>query len=168
MTKQALAKVIRRKKGILLDISRGGKPQPRSVTMSPGGDLRHNPLIIPFPIPTGCVNTAVVTHVLEFLPPERFFDWWDELWRCMQPSGVCYVSGPYGGDESHGWLSDPTHRTRVLEQTFAWLDPRTPIYAEHKNLGRKFPLPWHPLSLARVPGTYGTISYNCMLQKAKP
>jgi len=165
VTKQQLAKVIRRKKGILLDISLGGRSQPRSVTLSPTGDLRHNPLVIPFPIPSSCVNTAIVTHVLEYLPPERFFDWFDELWRCMQPAGVCYVSGPYGGDESHGWLSDPTHRTRVLEQSFAWLDPRTPIYAEHKNLGRRFPKPWHPLSLARVPGTYGTISINVMLQK---
>jgi hypothetical protein len=26
------------------------------------------------------------------------------------------------------------------------------------------PKPWHPLAIARVPGTHGTISYNVTLQ----
>jgi len=75
-----------------------------------------------------------------------------------------HVSGPYGGDESVGWLSDPTHRTRIIETTFAWLDPRTPLYAEHLALARPIPRPWHVLAQARVPGTLGTVSYNCTLQ----
>ncbi len=158
-------KLLSKKKGLMLDISFGGTPQPRSVTLGPTGDIKHSPLKTPFPLPKECVNTSVVFHVLEFLPPEKFFDWFDELWRVTQPFGVAYVSGPYGGDESQGWLSDPTHKTRVLEQTFAWLDPRTPLYEKHKELGRKTPKPWWPLSLARVPGTQGTITYNCVMQK---
>lgn len=158
-------KLVAAKKGILLDISFGGKPQPRSITLGPNGDLKHHPCKTPFPLPKDSVNTAVVTHVLEYLAPEQFFDWWNELWRVVQPFGSVYVSGPYGGDESMGWLSDPTHRTRVLEQTFAWLDPRTPLYKEHANVGRPTPKPWYPLTVARVPGTEGSISYNCMLQK---
>ncbi len=159
-------KLVARKKGILLDVSMGGTPQPRSVTLGLGldCDIRHDPRELPFPLESGCVNTAVVTHVLEYLQPDQFFAWWDELHRVMQPRGVVYVSGPYGGDESHGWLSDPQHRTRVLEASFAWLDPRTPLYEEHIKVGRQMPRPWHPLHLARVPGTQGSISYNVMLE----
>jgi hypothetical protein len=160
-----IKRLVAKKQGLMLDISLGGTPQPRSVTLCPKGDVKHDPRKLPFPLPDACVNTAVITHVLEYLQPEKFFDWWDELWRVVQPFGTVYVSGPYGGDESFGWLSDPTHRTRVMEQSFAWLDPRTPLYALHPNVGRKTPKPWWPLTLARVPGTEGTISYNCTLQK---
>lgn len=158
-------KLLSSKKGILLDISFGGTPQPRSVTLGPAGDIKHDPRVIPFPLPKECVHTAVIMHVLEYLAPESFFAWFDELWRVVQPLGMVYVSGPYGGDDSHGWLSDPTHRTRVLEQSFAWLDPRTPLYKEHPSIGRPTPKPWWPLTLARVPGTEGTISYNVCLQR---
>lgn len=165
MTRRELARLIKRKRGLLLDISLGGTPQDRSVTLGPHGDIRHDPLKIPFPLPSGCVNTAVITHVLEYLPPEHIFAWFDELWRVLQPKGVAYISGPYGGDESHGWLSDPTHRSRIIETTFAWLDPRTPLYDLHKDVGRSQPLPFWTLQTARVPGTQGTISYNVMIQK---
>lgn len=158
-----IEKLLARKTGILLDISLGGTPQARSVVMSV--DLKHSPLVLPFPLPDTCVNTAVVTHVLEYLEPAQFFAWWDELHRVMQPQGIVHVSGPYGGDESHGWLSDPAHNTRVLETSFAWLDPRTPLYTLHEGVGRAQPKPWHPLGIARVPGTQGSISYNATLQK---
>lgn len=161
-------RLLERKKGIFLDVSLGGTPQPNSVTLSPDGDVAHDPRRLPFPLPSGVGHTAVVTHVLEFLPPELFFAWWDELWRVMKPQGIVYVSGPYGGDESQGWLSDPTHRTRVTETTFAWLDPRMPLYALHKDVGRPTPRPWWPLTTARVPGTQGSISYNVCLRKVLP
>lgn len=160
-------KLLERRKGILLDLSLGGQKQDRSVSLRRGGDIEHSPLNLPFPLPAACVHTAVVTHVLEYLDQASFFPWWDELWRVLQPAGVVYVSGPYGGEESHGWLSDPTHRTRVIEQSFSWLDPRTPIYAMHDDIGRRRPKPWYPLTLARVPGTHGTLSYNVTLQKPK-
>lgn len=158
-------KLLARKKGVMLDISFGGKPQARSITLGPDGDIKHNPCSLPLPLPKECVHTAVVTHVLEYLEPSQFFNWFDELWRIMQPMGTVYVSGPYGGDDSFGWLTDPTHKTRVLEQSFAWLDPRTPLYKENEKVGRKIPKPWYPMALARVPGTDGTISYNCVLQR---
>jgi hypothetical protein len=188
MTKAQIDKLVAAKKGILLDISMGGTPQERSVTLSPKGDIPYDPtwrtfhpelgldpaagrlrrLASSFPLPDGCVNTAVVTHVLEWLDPARFFDWWDELWRVMQPHGIVYVSGPYGGDDSQGWLSDPGHRTRVLETSFAWLDPRTPLYEIHDQVGRPRPRPWRVQTTARVPGTQGSISYNATCQKADP
>lgn len=163
----AITKLIQRKKGLLLDISLGGTPQDRAVVMSPAGDVRHDPREYPFPLPDGCVNTAVVTHVLEYVNPQCFFEWWDDLWRVMQPNGVVYISGPYGGDDSQGWLSDPTHLTRVMESSFLWLDPRGPLYGLHASVGRPTPRPWHPLQMARVPGTHGSISYNVMLQAQK-
>ena len=164
MTKRQIEKLVAKKKGLLLDISLGGTKQPRSVSLSPSGDLRHDPRRLPFPLPDNSVNTAVVIHVLEYIDPLQFFAWFDELHRVMQPKGVVYLSGPYGGEESMGWLSDPQHRTRVIEASFAWLDPRTPLYAEHAKVGRKLPQPWHPLAMSRVPGTQATISYNVMLE----
>lgn len=159
-------KLVQRKSGIILDISFGGTPQERSVSLGPTGDIRHDPRKLPFPLPDSCVNTAVIMHVLEYVPQPLFFKWWDEVWRVMQPKGIVHVSGPYGGDESHGWISDPTHLTRVIEQSFAWLDPRTPMYSLHGNLGRPTPKPWFPAATARVPGTEGSISYNVTLIKA--
>lgn len=164
MMPKRIGALLKKKKGLFLDISFGGTPQPRSVTLGPSGDVKHDPRVIPFPLPAGCVHTAVITHVLEYLPPEHWFAWWDELHRVMQPLGIVYVSGPYGGDESQGWLSDPTHRTRVVEQSFVWLDPRMPFYTMHAAAGRSQPRPWHPLTVARVPGAHGTTSYNVTLQ----
>jgi hypothetical protein len=149
-----------------MDISLGGQKQPNSVTFGPGGDIDASPFKLPFPIPSRIAHTVVVTHILEFLEPDQFFAWWDELHRIMRPGGAVYVSGPYGGDESQGWISDPTHRTRVTEQTFAWLDPRLPFFSMHKELGRKTPKPWHTVTVARVPGAHGTISINCCLKSA--
>lgn len=164
VTRAQVNKIVKSKKGLLLDISLGGTPQPRAVTMGPAGDLQHDPLSVPFPLPSACVHTAVVTHVLEYLPPDQWFAWWDELWRVMQPLGIVYCSGPYGGDDSQGWVSDPTHRTRVIEQSFAWFDPRTPMWPLHTAVGRAFPRPWYPQTLARIPGANGTISYNVATQ----
>lgn len=162
---KSLKQLLAQKKGILLDLSNGGTTQPRSVTMNPHGDIKQSPIMLPFKLPSNIVHTAVVTHVLEFLPPQDFFRWWDELWRVMQVEGIVYVSGPYGGDESQGWLSDPTHRTRVVEASFEWLDPQFPWYAVHKDLGRPTPKPWCRLTASRVPGSHGSVSYNISLMK---
>jgi hypothetical protein len=163
VTKAAIRKLVQSKRGLLLDISLGGVKQPRSLSLH--ADLGHSPLVLPFPLPTASVHTAVVMHVLEYLPPAQVFAWFDELWRIMQPHGTVYCSGPYGGDDSLGWLSDPMHQTRILETSFAWLDPRTPLYALHKDLGRPTPKPWHPQAIARQPGTQGSISYNSVMVK---
>ena len=162
---QKTKKLLARHRGILLDISLGGEKQLRSLAMRHGGEISHSPLKIPFPLPDGCVHTAVITHVLEYLDPDQFFPWWNEVWRILQPAGVVYISGPYGGDESCGWLADPMHKIRVIEQSFAWLDPRSPFYELHDSIGRKRPKPWYPLTLARVPGTYGTYGYNVTMRK---
>jgi len=163
-TNRRNTKLVTKRSGILLDICLGGTPQPNSVVMSPTGDVKHDPRKLPFPLPDKCCHTVVVTHILEYLEPDQFFRWWDELHRIMRPGGAVYVSGPYGGDESQGWVSDPTHRTRVTEQSFAWLDPRLPFWPMHKELGRRTPKPWHTVAVARVPGAHGTISYNVTMQ----
>lgn len=159
-----VARLVESKKGILLNISFGDEPQPEKVTLGWRGDIKTDPLWA-FPLPDACVHTCEVIHVIEYLPPARFFDWFDELWRVMRPLGKVYVRGPYGGDENHGWLSDPTHQTRIIEATFLWLDPRGPLYNLHPQVGRRVPKPWHPLFIERVPGSQGSLSYNCTLQK---
>lgn len=156
------------KKGILLDISFGGTRQERSVTYGPYGDFDLDPAATIRELPANCVNTAIVTHVLEFIAPHVFYRWFDSLHYVMQPNGVVYFSGPYGGDESFGWISDPSHRIRIVEETFHWFDPATPFYEIHqKHLSRPAPKPWKILTSARVPGPYGTLSYNVTMQAKK-
>jgi hypothetical protein len=161
MARKSSSAVVKAKTGILLDLSLGGTPQPNSVTCAELGMQATRPS---FPLATASVHTCVATHVLEYLEPTQVWRWFDELHRVMRPGGTVYLSGPYGGDESAGWLSDPSHRVRVVEQTFAWLDPRLPFYAEHPSLGRPLPKPWHVLQATRVPGTHGTWGYNVVLQ----
>lgn len=172
MKDQARVKtMLARKRGVLLDISLGGQPQANSLSVRPsGGDVTADPRRLRFTrgMPTGSAHTAVVTHVLEYLDPADWFAWWDELHRVMRPGGVVYLSGPFGGDDSQGWLADPTHRIRVVEETFAWLDPMTPLYGLHKECGRQQPMPWRVLSRARVPVPYYSISYNVTLETRKP
>lgn len=164
MTRARIASLVKKKIGVLLDVSRGGTPQDGSLTFA---ELGHDPRVLPWPLPAGCVHTAVVTHVLEYLPPEHFFAWFDELHRVMRRGGIVHLSGPYGGEDAVGWVSDPEHRTRVVEATFAWFDPRSPIFALHElHIGRSQPRPWNVLAAARVPGTLGTISYNVTLRAA--
>lgn len=164
MTRKRAKSIVKRKSGILLDLSLGGTPQPNSVTCA---ELKMNPLRPSFPLPSGSVHTCVATHVLEYVEPPQVWRWFDELHRVMRPGGTVYLSGPHGGDESIGWLSDPSHRVRVVEQTFAWLDPRLPFYAQNSDMGRPLPKPWHVLQATRVPGTHGTVSYNVVMQTAK-
>lgn len=162
-----VAKLVESKKGILLNISFGDQPEPKRVTLGLRGDVQHHPLRLPFPLPDACAHTCEVIHVLEYLPPVDFFRWFDELWRVMRVDGLVYLRGPYGGDESHGWLSDPTHQTRVTEASFLWLDPRGPIYTLHPEVGRPIPKPWHPLLIERVPGSQGSLSYQATLRKVE-
>ena len=158
-----VADVLAEKRGILLDVSMGGEPQARSVTLR---EMGASPLTVPWPLPDACVHTAVVTHVLEYLEPAVVFAWWDELWRVMQPQGIVYCSGPYGGDESWAWASDPLHRVRVIEQTFLWLDARTENWKTlHGTVGREQPKPWHVHLCNRVPAFNGSVGYNTTLQK---
>lgn len=152
--------LVKQRSGILLDLSLGGTPQPNSVTCA---ELKMDPRKPKFPLPTASVHTCVATHILEYVEPTQVWQWFDELHRIMRPGGTVYCSGPYGGDESQGWVSDPSHRLRVVEQTFAWLDPRLPFYPHHADMGRPLPKPWHVLQATRVPGTHGTTSYNVIL-----
>lgn len=164
MARTRAAKVVKRKAGILLDLSLGGTPQPNSVTCA---DLKIDPRKPKFLLPTGSVHTCVATHILEYVAPTDVWHWFDELHRVMRPGGTVYFSGPYGGDESAGWVSDPSHRVRVVEQTFAWLDPRLPFFSQHADMGRAQPKPWHVLQATRAPGTHGTTTYQVVMRSAK-
>ena len=164
MPRKRAKAIVKKKSGILLDLSLGGTPQPNSVTCA---ELKMDPRRVSWPLPTASVHTCVATHVLEYVDPTQVWDWFDELHRVMRPGGTVYVSGPHGGDEAQGWVSDPSHRTRIVEGTFAWLDPRLPFYSQHPDMGRATPKPWHVLQATRVPGTHGTVSYNVVMRTAK-
>ncbi len=169
MTRKQVSKLLARKAGITLDISYGNwEKQAHSVRLGPGGDIDRDPRIVPFPLPSGCATECAVTHVLEYLPPEHFFAFFDELHRVMRPNSILYVKGPYGGEDSMGWISDPTHQTRIVEATFSWLDPRTPLHPlQESERGRKPPMPWFVMGFWREPGTLGTVAYKAMLARGE-
>ena len=79
------ASLVRKKSGILLDLSLGGTPQPNSVTCA---ELRMDPRQVEWPLPSHSVHTAVCTHVLEYVDPPRVWQWFDELHRVMRPGGI--------------------------------------------------------------------------------
>jgi Methyltransferase domain len=165
MPRTSHTRLVAKKAGILLDCSLGGTPQANAVTFA---DLKASPLFVPWPLPDRSCHTIVITHVVEFLQPSQWFRFWNEVHRVLRLGGIVYCSGPWGGDESQGWLSDPTHQTRVVDQSFAWLDPRLPFYALHPTLGRPVPKPFHLLVSHRVPGENGTVSYNVTLRSVAP
>lgn len=155
---------VRRARGILLDVSLDGPRQEGCVLLRPDGDLRHDPLVVPWPLEDQVVLTAVVTKVLEYVEPgppanPTWVRWMNELHRVMRPKGKVYLSGVWGGDEGRwAWEADPCHRIRVTSPMLDHLDPRTDRYARYR------PRPWHVHSVTRVPWHGGVIAYNAILE----
>jgi len=149
---------------VLLDLSLGGTQQANSLWLNPRGDIPHDPRVIPFPLPDHCAHSAVIVHLLEYLDQAIYYAWWDELWRVMRPGGIVYVSGPFGGDDSIGWLAEATHKIRIVDLSFGYLDPMLPPYLEHAAAGRiPPPKPWRVLMSSRAAGSVG-LNYEAQLQ----
>lgn len=130
---------MKEKKGILLDIGCGGAKQDASfVGMDkralPGVDIVHDVEVFPWPLKDNSVNLAVCSHLLEHIKPWLTIDFFNEIWRVMQPDGKLVIACPYG--ISSGWQQDPTHCNVVIEATFQYFDPQFPLWQIYK------PKPW--------------------------
>jgi hypothetical protein len=81
--------------GIRLDVGCGANKQEGFVGMDAraldGVDIVHNWNDYPWPLPDGCVLTAVASHVVEHVNPADggFLRWMDELWRVMREAVSC-------------------------------------------------------------------------------
>ncbi len=132
--------LLRERSGIMLDVGCGENKQPGFVGMDaralPGVDIVHNWNVYPWPLPDGCVLTAVASHVVEHVNPADggFLRWMDELWRVMRVGGEVAIATPHG--LSQGFRQDPTHINAMDEATFTYFDPDHPLWTIYR------PRPW--------------------------
>jgi SAM-dependent methyltransferase len=80
----------------------------------PGVDLVHDLRARPYPLPDGCAEEVVLSHVLEhFLDPIAVLE---EVWRILRPGGRVQIRTPhYSG--LYAW-KDPTHRRAFTSESF--------------------------------------------------
>lgn len=159
VSRREVATLLKQRRGIVLDVSLRGERQDGAVRLAPPplGDVAHDPLVVPWPLPDQSVLTAVVTHVVEYVAPRDLWAWFGELHRVCRPGAKVYLSGPYGGEEAWGWLADPLHLTRITSAALEHLDPRVPRYQHYR------PAPFHVRTFTRVPGADG-VAYNAILE----
>jgi SAM-dependent methyltransferase len=109
-----------------LNIGAGTDIQPgwtnHDVVALPGIDCVHDLNIRPWPWASATVSEIKIYDVLEHL--NDLIPSIEEIWRILQPGGICRVSVPYW----NSWCAaaDPTHRRAFHEITFQFFDPASP------------------------------------------
>lgn len=126
-----------------LNLGCGGKPYPRDQGWinhdkskhSNYVDLSWDLSVFPWYDDKGCSNDVVRTplvgvfevvearDVLEHLPPDKFFPFFDSCWDLLVPNGQLRIQVPQQGSENA--LLDPTHWRGFVLGSFDILDPRT-------------------------------------------
>lgn len=133
---------------VKLDIACGGSKQgPDWIGIDyqalPGVDIQHDIETYPWPLPDGCVDIAVGSHIAEHINPAHFgfINWMNEIWRVMKPGAQLMLALPYGG--SPGFWQDPTHVNGCNETTWVYFDPC------HESGFYRFyrPKPWRILTI---------------------
>jgi ubiquinone/menaquinone biosynthesis C-methylase UbiE len=142
-----VAKLLKAKSGIRLDIGGGNNPNPGFVNIDilplPKVDIVWDLEEFPWPLPDECVTVATASHVLEHINPHKgvFIRFMDEVWRVLKPGAQFAFVSPHAS--SHGFQQDPTHCNMINETTLHYFDPDP----EHKNIGESLyqfyrPKPW--------------------------
>ncbi|TXH48135.1 MAG: hypothetical protein E6Q97_25365 [Desulfurellales bacterium] len=150
----AVEKLIAERSGIRLDIGCGGNKAPGFVGLDmralPGVDIVHDVEQYPWPLPDGCVQTAVASHLVEHIAPMRFgfINFMNEVWRIMAVGGEFAIATPHG--YSPGYLQDPTHCNPCNEATWSYFDPFEPN-TQGGLWGIYRPRPWRIKYLAWDP-----------------
>jgi SAM-dependent methyltransferase len=80
----------------------------------PGVDLVHDLQVRPYPLPDGCADEVILSHVLEhFADPLTVME---EVWRIAGPAAHVQIRTPhYSG--RYAW-KDPTHRRAFTSESF--------------------------------------------------
>lgn len=125
---RSVLRLLHEKSGIALDVACGENKVSSEwvgidVRPMPGVDIVHDLEQFPWPLPDGCVNTALVSHYVEHINPASFgvIKFFDELWRVLKPGARVLIVTPYAG--SPGYWQDPTHINPMSEASFAYMDP---------------------------------------------
>jgi hypothetical protein len=139
--------LLRERGGIMLDIGCGANKQTNFVGMDvrplDGVDIVHDFNVHPWPLPDGCVISAIASHVVEHVPPVSigpdgtrfpFIEFMDEVWRVLKVGGDFAIVVPHG--RSSGYLQDPTHVNACNENTWFYFVPSHPLWSIYQ------PRPW--------------------------
>jgi len=116
-----------RSKMIKIDLGGGQDPQPGFLNIDklalPTVDVVHDLEVTPWPLPDGCAELVMGSHIVEHINPAHggFLRFMDEVWRVLKPDGQFMISFPYAG--SPGFWADPTHCNGCTERTWAYFDP---------------------------------------------
>ena len=158
MTKE-LAKLLKSKSGINLDLGCGNAKQPGFVGLDirklKGVDIVHDLEKFPYPLPDNCCLSVVASHLVEHIKPWLTIPMFNEVWRILKTGGKFAVATPYAG--SHGYWQDPTHCNGFNQTTFQYFDPDYPLYGIYK------PKPWKLVK--GFPMYHITGNLGCLLEK---
>lgn len=100
-------------------------------------DLKHDPVITPFPIADEQFTLISAAHVAHHVQRgKEFIKWMDECWRILKQGGQMRLSAPYAGNTA--FWTDPLAVNGITPQTFYYFDPLHPtgLYKTFK------PHPW--------------------------
>jgi len=127
-SKREAARVCNAARGVLLDLGAGANKTQGAVGVDhrplPGIDIVCDLFKPPWPIPTSCAHTVVLSHVCEHVPPWLFLDFMAELHRVCRDGAGVLISSPFSIGPR--WQQDPTHCRPITEATFMYFDPDHP------------------------------------------
>jgi hypothetical protein len=133
-----MKKLAKLKPKVCLDIGCGFQKQPGFIGLDKrrvdGVDIVHDIEKFPWPIRSGSIHLAAMTHVVEHVKPWLQIDLLNECWRILEDGGILMIKAPYGG--SQRFFQDPTHCSPWVEETPMYFCAGALLYQVYK------PLPW--------------------------
>lgn len=164
MTKREVAALVKQRGAVRLDLGCGPNKQAEDwigvdTRKLPGVDVIHDLEVMPWPIPSSCAQTVVMSHFWEHIKPWLTLSFMAELHRVCQDGAQVMISAPYGNGSRY--IQDPTHCNPSNEGTWFYWDSNHPLWGVYK------PPVFHVEYYERVPIGGGT-DFNCMLRVCKP
>jgi hypothetical protein len=162
ISKRILA-LIEREKTVRLDLGCGRRKQPGFIGVDkvrrPDTDIVHDLEVFPWPIPSNCATTVVLSHAWEHLKPWLTLDFMAEMHRICRDGAQEMISAPYGLGARY--VQDPTHCNPSNEATWGYWDNRHPLWEIYQP-------PVFHIEYYEIIPVGGDRDFNCILRCCKP